>query len=115
MAVQRGEKTWYSLDEAKAAARGLQTFQVFLIVNGTLKLIGYGDETYNRISKFWRRHRRSRRGQKPDPLDLLLDPTEVEAAADEPTARKHHVYPVEKLAERYNGRGGAGTGGPKTE
>ena len=30
-------------------------------------------------------------------------------------APKHHIYRINKLGERYNGRGEAGTGGPKTE
>ena len=119
MGVQRGEKTWFSLDEDRAATHGLQTFQA-LVRDGVFKVIGYGDETYNRISKFWRRHRQARRRQKPDPAELLLDPAEVAAAAaaageDVTAAPKHHFYPIDKLSLRYNGRGEAGTGGPKTE
>ena len=114
MAIQRGEKTWFSLDAAKAEARGLQTFQQ-LIEAKTLQLVGYGDECYNRISKFWRQHRQAPRGSKPDPHDLLLDPAEVVAASGEAPALKHHEYPIDKLDQRYNGRGEAGTGGPKTE
>ena len=111
MGVQRGEKTWYSLNEHKAAQHGLKTFQQ-LIAEGTLKVVGYGDETYNRISAFWRGHRRAPRGHKPDPLDLLLDPAELAVADADP---KHHFYPIGKLAQTYNGRGKAGTGGPKSD
>ena len=120
MGVQRGAKSWFSLDADKARTHGLQTFQD-LVSEGTFKVLGYGDETYNRISQFWREYRT----QQSDPLDLLLDPSELEAASTShangpgetpaPTPNKHHFYPIGKLAARYNGRGKAGTGGPKTE
>ena len=113
MAVQRGEKTWFSLDEDKAALHGLRTFQQ-LVRDGTFKLIGFGDETYVNISKFWRRHRHAPRNQKPDTSELLMDTLELAAVTGESVTPKHHVYPVAKLSERYNGRGGPGTGGPKT-
>ena len=114
MAVQRGEKTWFSLDEDRARVHGLRTFQQ-MVKDGTLKLIGYGDEAYIAISKFWRRHRRAPRREKPDTSELFLNPAELAALTGVDEAPKFHTYAVEKLAERYNGRGGPGTGGPKTE
>lgn len=72
------EKTRYSLNEEKEARHGLTTFQK-LISTGTLQVIGYGDETYNCISVFWRKHRRASRGHKPDPLEPLLGPAELAA------------------------------------
>ena len=47
-------------------------------------------------------------GCKPDPMDLLTAPAPAANGAPQT-----HVYPIEKVGLRYNGRGGAGTGGPK--
>ena len=47
--------------------------------------------------------------------ELLLNAEELAAVTGEAPALKHHVYPVVKFSERYNGRGGPGTGGPKTD
>ena len=72
-------------------------------------MIGFGDEAYTRISQFWRDHKAAPRGNKPDPRELLAlpDPDVNDGVV------KTHVYPVDKLPLRYNGRGAAGTGGPK--
>ena len=107
MAVQRGTKSWFSIDKEKAAAHGLQTF-ADLVEEGTLQIVGFGDEAYVRISQFWRRYMAAPRRDKPDPRELLDEPDDV--GDGEP---RTHTYPARKLAERYNGRGDAGTGGPK--
>ena len=65
------------------------------------------------VSKFWRRHRRAPRAQKPSTDELFLGPSELAALTGEAAAPKFHWYPIEKMGERYNGRGDAGTGGPK--
>ena len=76
-----------------------------------MQVIGYGDDAYVRISQFWRDYKAAPRANKPDPLELLQAASAVDPTAPPPT----HVYPVDKLGERYNGRGLAGTGGPKLE
>ena len=108
MGVQRGNKTWFSLDPVKAAPHGLTTFQQ-LVADEVMKVIGYGDDAYVRISQFWRSYLQAPAASKPDPLQLLQV---VDPAPDDGVIRRH-VYPVEKLGERYNGGGKAGTGGPK--
>ena len=74
--IQRGEKT----TRQKPTEKGLRTFKQ-LIEDGILKFIGYRDETYIRINKFWRQHRSVTRGSKPDPEGLLLDRCGLVAAA----------------------------------
>ena len=110
MAVQRGAKSWYALDAEKARAHGLQTWGQ-LVNDGTFRLIGFGDEAYVRISAFWRRYMQSPRRNKPDPMELVDGQDDEQAGGD--GAPDTHMYPVQKLGERYNGRGLAGTGGPK--
>ena len=72
MAVQRGTKSWFALDEVKARPHGLQTWGQ-LVTDGTFKVIGFGDEAYVRISEFWRRHAQSPRQHKPDPAELVVE------------------------------------------
>ena len=108
MARQRGTKTWFSINEEKAAVHGLQTWQS-LVASEVIQVIGFGDEAYVRISQFWRDYKDSPTASKPDPRELLERP-EPDIGGGAP---KTHVYPVEKLSLRYNGRGAAGTGGPK--
>ena len=61
------------------------------------------------------------RGRKPDPLVLVDDENEtigdVIAGADAAgaAAQTHHTYPIGRLHLTYNGLGGAGTGGPRTD
>ena len=76
----------------------------------TLRLIGYGDEAYVCISWFWCGYLDVPRGNKPNPQELLV----VEDVSSNLTSATHR-YSAAKLSERYNGRGDAGTGGPKLE
>ena len=49
-------------------------------------------------------------------MTLLEHPEEVEGDGDGDGDRVHyHTYDIDILGERYNGLGGAGTGGPKLE
>jgi len=110
MAVQRGAKSWFALDADRARTHGLQTWGQ-LINDGTFRLIGFGDEAYVQISAFWRRYMQEPRDNKPDPMELVESVGDDHQPVDgEPST---HTYPAQKLGERYNGRGLAGTGGPK--
>ena len=111
MAVQRGEKSWFSIDADKAVTHGLQTWQELVRTEVMMQVIGYGDDAYVRISQFWRDYKAAPRANKPDPLELLQAAPAVDPTVPPPT----HVYPVDKLGERYNGRGLDGTGGPKLD
>lgn len=108
MARQHGTKTWFSINEEKTAVHGLQTWQS-LVVSEVIQVTGFGDESYVRISQFWRDYKDSPTASKADPRELLERP-EPDIGGGAP---KTHVYPVEKLSLRYDGREAAVTGGPK--